>query len=106
MQIGGGTRMEGCSSWLLAVCVSSVAQAASGILKGAQRHILMPWGGKAQAFWLSQAQKCSEQKWDVGSFRLEAAEDGSAFGHCHLAVQCWAAQVTSLILDFSRYDLS
>lgn len=51
--------------------VSSVAQAASGILKGAQRHILVPWGGKAQAFWLSQAQKYSGQKWDVGSFRLE-----------------------------------
>ena len=51
--------------------VSSVAQAASGILKGAQRHILVPWGGKAQAFWLSQGQKYSGQTRDVGSFRLE-----------------------------------
>ena len=30
-------------------------------------------GGKAQAFWLSQAQKCSGQRLDVGSFRVRGS---------------------------------
>lgn len=102
MQIGGGTRMEGCSSWLLARRASPL---------WLRLPLASPKGPKAYSSALGRqspgilAQPSSEMlRTEVGRrkfFRLEAAEDGSAFGHCHLAVQCWAAQVTSLILDFS-----